>query len=263
MQPSNNSLAPQIVTLYSEMLSVALDNPEEFITSLKEAVQSAISLSLVFLVVEPENTAASFQNQIELLMHDRLPAGDEMLSNIQTGWVENTEGKDLLEEVIQKRMGDIIKMVSDRHPDYVAMHQHCIQFEGKPRMALCLFRAELPDGTNGPFTEEELQRIGDLEPHLINCIRVHIRLTQSRRTTFDFFAAHCLELATEHGLTLSEFRILRRMIEGATNIQLGKEFGISAATVKTHISHILQKTGCRNRTDLIGKYFSSKATMKI
>lgn len=51
-------------------------------------------------------------------------------------------------------------------------------------------------------------------------------------------------------LTEMEIKVLRELTKGISNAEIGKELYISAATVKTHVSNLLQKTGFTNRTEL-------------
>lgn len=49
-------------------------------------------------------------------------------------------------------------------------------------------------------------------------------------------------------LTASEKRVLGLMRRGLTNAEISQELGRSLSTIKTHVEHILAKTGARNRT---------------
>lgn len=49
-------------------------------------------------------------------------------------------------------------------------------------------------------------------------------------------------------LTLREKEILHWIAEGKTNAEIGIILGISRATVKTHVEHVLGKLGVANRT---------------
>ena len=51
-------------------------------------------------------------------------------------------------------------------------------------------------------------------------------------------------------LTPAETDVLKEMTTGASNQEIADDLGISIGTVKTHISRILSKTGCSNRTAL-------------
>ena len=54
--------------------------------------------------------------------------------------------------------------------------------------------------------------------------------------------------ANPAGLTQREVEVLRLVASGATNQQIADSLVISPRTVNTHITNILNKTGCENRT---------------
>ena len=47
-----------------------------------------------------------------------------------------------------------------------------------------------------------------------------------------------------------EIEVLRVMIKGISNAEIAKELGITENTVKQHIKHMMEKTGCKSRTEL-------------
>src|SRR5262249_40941636 len=51
-------------------------------------------------------------------------------------------------------------------------------------------------------------------------------------------------------LSRLEMDILRLLVEGYTNAEIGDRVHLSASTVKFHVRQILQKTGAANRVDL-------------
>jgi len=52
-------------------------------------------------------------------------------------------------------------------------------------------------------------------------------------------------------LTARELDVLTLIGQGRTNAEIGLELGISGATVKTHVGHILVKLGLRDRAAAI------------
>jgi DNA-binding NarL/FixJ family response regulator len=52
-------------------------------------------------------------------------------------------------------------------------------------------------------------------------------------------------------VTGAEWRILHQLQRGLTNQAIARELVVSPRTVETHISHLLAKTGCHNRTQLL------------
>jgi DNA-binding NarL/FixJ family response regulator len=57
------------------------------------------------------------------------------------------------------------------------------------------------------------------------------------------------------GLTPREVEILTEIAGGLSNAEIAAKFRISGATVKTHINHLLAKTGARDRAQLVGYAF--------
>jgi DNA-binding NarL/FixJ family response regulator len=58
-----------------------------------------------------------------------------------------------------------------------------------------------------------------------------------------------------NGLTQREVEVLTEIGAGLSNAEIAGKFRISAATVKTHINHLLAKTGMRDRAQLVAYAF--------
>ncbi|MBR1748053.1 MAG: response regulator transcription factor [Clostridia bacterium] len=56
--------------------------------------------------------------------------------------------------------------------------------------------------------------------------------------------------ATNHEFTERELDILKELTTGATNAEIAEKLGISVATVKIHIQHLMDKTCFKTRTEL-------------
>jgi DNA-binding NarL/FixJ family response regulator len=56
----------------------------------------------------------------------------------------------------------------------------------------------------------------------------------------------------DDGLTAREVDVLVEISEGHSNTEIAARLYVSEATVKTHINHLLAKTGCRDRAALVG-----------
>jgi len=87
-----------------------------------------------------------------------------------------------------------------------------------------------------------------LREELLGCIRtVH---AGGRHLS----AEVCLDIATHVGdelLTPRETRILQLLSDGKENKRIGTELGISAETVKSHVSRVFGKLGVHNRAEAI------------
>lgn len=59
-----------------------------------------------------------------------------------------------------------------------------------------------------------------------------------------------LGMASSAEFTERELDVLRAMTAGATNAVIAQKLNLSENTVKTHIKHMIEKTGCDNRTQL-------------
>lgn len=60
-----------------------------------------------------------------------------------------------------------------------------------------------------------------------------------------------LDAAASDGLTPRETDVLRLVADGRSNDEIAAELYVSRATVKTHLNHLLAKTGSRDRAQLV------------
>ncbi|MBQ7161061.1 MAG: response regulator transcription factor [Clostridia bacterium] len=56
--------------------------------------------------------------------------------------------------------------------------------------------------------------------------------------------------ATNHEFTERELDILKELTTGDTNSEIAQRLHVSVATVKSHIQHLMEKTGFKTRTEL-------------
>jgi len=56
--------------------------------------------------------------------------------------------------------------------------------------------------------------------------------------------------ANNHDFSERELEVLRELITGDSNTEIGERLGISASTVKYHVQNMLEKTGMHTRTEL-------------
>ncbi|SBT46581.1 response regulator [Micromonospora narathiwatensis] len=59
----------------------------------------------------------------------------------------------------------------------------------------------------------------------------------------------------DDGLTARETEVLTEIAQGRSNGEIAQRLYVSEATVKTHVNHLLAKTGCRDRAALVAYAF--------
>jgi len=59
------------------------------------------------------------------------------------------------------------------------------------------------------------------------------------------------EVAKDPGISPAEQRVLAVLRSGASNREIAAALYLSVRTVESHISSLLAKPGCRNRTQLV------------
>ena len=69
--------------------------------------------------------------------------------------------------------------------------------------------------------------------------------------------------ASGREFTDRELEVLRELTSGATNTVIAEHLYMSASTVKDHISHMLEKTGFQNRTELAVRARESGLVVKL
>lgn len=58
---------------------------------------------------------------------------------------------------------------------------------------------------------------------------------------------------TNHDFTERELDVLKELTTGDTNAEIAERLSISVATVKSHIQHLMEKTGFKTRTELVSQ----------
>ena len=75
--------------------------------------------------------------------------------------------------------------------------------------------------------------------------------SQLRRTAYLL----CRDWDLAADLTQRETEVLTEIAAGLSNAEIARKLVISDTTVKTHINHLLAKTGARDRAQLVGYAF--------
>ena len=67
---------------------------------------------------------------------------------------------------------------------------------------------------------------------------------------------------TNHEFTERELDILKELTTGDTNAAIAERLNLSVATVKSHIQHLMEKTGFKTRTELVSEARSRGIVIK-
>ena len=76
------------------------------------------------------------------------------------------------------------------------------------------------------------------------------RISDVFRTLRELECAPSREAPPASQLTRREFQVVGAIVDGATNKDIGRSFGLSEQTVKNHLSHIYDKLGVSSRLEL-------------
>ena len=95
--------------------------------------------------------------------------------------------------------------------------------------------------------------------HVLPLRRGHVRAGLAQRAAAALFVASASgppqmphdALVQLYDLTPAEVRIFELICEGHTRDAISGLLGVSVATVKTHLVHVFEKTGCRRQVDLV------------
>jgi FixJ family two-component response regulator len=68
--------------------------------------------------------------------------------------------------------------------------------------------------------------------------------------------------ASYDSLTVREKEVLRLVVSGLLNKQIGSELGTSELTIKTHRGHVMEKMGAQSLADLVRKFERLKPVAK-
>ena len=105
-------------------------------------------------------------------------------------------------------------------------------------------------------------RRGEDEPSVVHVLplrRGEIRRGLAQRATAALFITPASTaprtpadaLAVLYDLTPAEVRVLDLLAAGKTQAAIGQTLGIARSTVKSHVLHLFDKTGCRRQVDLV------------
>ena len=165
-------------------------------------------------------------------------------------------------EVARHNYKQAIEFRRESNPDDDTYDYRKIVSQKHPKIIVGFFRVV---NKSNPFSKKDLQILKELEPHILLLFRTvltHIYHSQAFQY-FVSFAKIGSHLAREHKLSDTEVKLLPDILFGYTNKEIAARHFISLATVKSHIKHILKKTGTKNRIDFITRFFTSPELLQL
>ncbi|WP_234110854.1 response regulator transcription factor [Chryseobacterium sp. R2A-55] len=182
-------------------------------------------------------------------------------------------------EAPPQNLGDIIELV---HPDDINFVQEAelmtvekmkeIGFEHMMHLksSYC-FRMRMASGAYEMFHHQSIPTVRSEEGEFLEAVNIHTHIHHlAPKNNYhvvvsgigernDFHKMQWppnLELHSKpHGLSRRETEIIALLAKGFNTMQISERLCISIHTVRTHRKNILQKTKCRNSSELIGKAF--------
>ncbi len=118
--------------------------------------------------------------------------------------------------------------------------------EGRPVAGLGLMKRP----SDPPVCTEAIETAFALHRFVEYNLPRHSRLAQQRLRQI---------LMRTYQLTVRESSVAELVAQGQTNAEIASRLDISLPTVKTHLLHVLAKTGCENRTHLAATLAREKA----
>lgn len=110
-------------------------------------------------------------------------------------------------------------------------------------------------GAMGAGAAGFVSRSGEVETLLDTCIAV-----ARGKMVFPYLDVRDLQNNLLQSLSRRETDMLEALSRGLTNRELSRELGISANTVKFHLSNLYDKLSVKNRAQAIAYYYSSRQT---
>lgn len=165
---------------------------------------------------------------------------------------------------------EAVNLAGELRPDVVLMDLRMPNMEGAE--ATRTIRAELPDthvlvlttyadddslfpalqaGAHGYLTKDASAEEIDRAIRAVADGHTHLDPTVQQRLVAAVLETPTQSASIPDELTNRELEILKLIAAGFSNTEIAAALVVSAATVKTHINHIFQKTGARDRAQAV------------
>lgn len=253
----------EILAMIESILGLLIDNPEEL--DLADQINKRL---LTFIHYDFYHYVMDVSSQEH---DDRLDIHYETWKRIENVGPEQTvlmppskiRGR-TFEEMVDDQYQRVIERYRTDHPARQQHHYYRLASQNKPKIAIGFFRCKAARGQNA-FSTDEMALLDRFAPHLFLLYRVvlnQVHLSEGFQY-FNAFSRLGSKLANEHKLTETEVKLIPDLLFGYTNEEIAERHFVSIATIKSHIKHILKKTGTKNRMDFIGTFFTSPKHVQL
>jgi DNA-binding NarL/FixJ family response regulator len=165
---------------------------------------------------------------------------------------------------------EAVELAGDLRPDVVLMDLRMPEMDGSE--ATRRIRGALPDthvlvlttyadddslfpalqaGAQGYLTKDASAEEIERAIHAVADGHTHLDPAIQRRLVTAVLDAAAQTTSLPDELTSREVEVLRLIAAGLSNAEIAAALVVSAATVKTHVNHIFQKTGARDRAQAV------------
>jgi DNA-binding CsgD family transcriptional regulator len=250
----------EILAMYQSVLPFLYDNPEDL-----DVTNEINKLLLPFIYYDFYHTLMDtpepehLPSRMSLTFETWGASVDRAVTPTVSITQSVSEDPDaLFDDAVERSYRYAIATSKVEHPDEKKFDYYRMESRKYPRIMIGFFRHLEPD-RNRAFTLEEKKIFDQLTPHLFLLFRCALnqRAQSQAFQYFDGFAKLGSKLASEHDLSEMEVRMVPNILFGYSNEEIAERQYISVSTVKSHIGHILKKTGTKNRVDFLAKFFTS------
>jgi DNA-binding CsgD family transcriptional regulator len=256
----------EILAMYEAIMPLLYDNPKglRLTNQINKQLIKFVWYDFLHFMMEdssPNRSHVKFEAQLQTW--GRLSAGSESPElNVLPALSSDINAR--FNEHVEQSYLQAVQLAAVKYPTDGPYHYHRIVSRKYPRIAVGFFRMA-PNNKATRFTPQDLRLFQHLRPHILRLFRVALNQTYQSQAFqyFDSFASIGSRLALEHKLSDTEVKLLPDILFGYTNEEIAARHFVSLATVKSHIKHILKKTGTKNRIDFISKFFTSPEHVQL
>jgi DNA-binding CsgD family transcriptional regulator len=256
----------EILALYEAIIPLLSHNPEglDITSQINKRLLTFVHYDFYHYLMDAP-TPDRIHGRLDMSYEKWENFGSDTIAHSVSMKPSSGEGLEMeFEEIIERNYQSVLDRSRALHPENSEYHYHRIESRTNPRIVIGFFRRK-DTSSNIGFTREEKYIFEILTPHLISLYRAVLNQVCSSQgfQYFNTFAHLSSNLANNYSLSESEVRIIPDILFGHNNEGIALKHFISVETVKSHIKHILKKTGTKNRIDFISKFFTSPDSVQL